>query len=330
MKRREFLAALLAAQGAWGESRPLEMKRLGLFFRGQGSEDLAKGFGKRPLGVALASRGWVEGRTLEVVARDAGVGRPGHLSIARQLVDQRPDVLFTNTWFLARALQAATTTIPIVASVGDPVGTGLAKSIAVPGGNVTGFSLAFDLVVHKQIELLRQALPRLTTLYSFRDSVNAEIEAFRTNSAREAGLALKFWESLPQFDADMDKMKPNDRAALLAGIWLRDYKSGGEAWKDVARVALRHRLPSASVGRGYVASGGLLSFSMTHQGNMDERIAQKIDRVLRGANPATMPFELPERSSFGFNRATAAAIGLKIPQAWLLRADYIVEGPAAS
>jgi len=331
MNRRGALASiasLLAVPGkdAWGQGRPQGTKRLGLFFRGNSDQDFTKDFGKKRLGVALASRGWIEGKTVEVVARVASDDRSQHVASAQQLVDLRPDVIHTNTWFLARALQTVTTTIPIVASIGDPVGTGLAKSLARPGGNVTGFSLAYDLVAHKQLGLLKELLPRLETIHSFASVTSDSIEEFRMEAVRKAGLALKLWKSLSQLDAALGKMKVDGRMAFSVPIWLSGYNTSGGGWKEAASVALRHRMASVGWGPTYVDAGGLMAFSMLYQGDMFVRVAVVIDRVLRGANPATMPFEMPERSSLAINRVTAATLGLHIPSDWLLRADHVVAG----
>ncbi|MEZ0334094.1 MAG: ABC transporter substrate binding protein, partial [Gemmatimonadales bacterium] len=165
MRRRTLLratcAALLAPALAWAQGP----KRLALFIQGADPSKALLAFRGRQA-ANLAARGWIEGKTLVLELHLVGRDLEGHLEGARRLVATRPDVIFTNTWFLTKALRAATTTIPIVAVIGDPVGAGLVTSLARPGGNITGISLAIDLAVVRQRELLQELMPRLATMYS--------------------------------------------------------------------------------------------------------------------------------------------------------------------
>ena len=320
ISRRQALgatAALWASRFASAQEGS-RAKRLALLFRG--SDDSAARF-RASTGKALATLGWIEGRSLRIDVAYAGPDMAEEDAAARKLVAAKPDVIFTNAWFLARALKQATSSIPIVATMGDPVGAGLVKNLRQPGGNLTGLSFAYDLVAHKQIELLRQLLPRLRVVHT----INPEPDADPFGAVAAANLSPRSWPSIAAYDRALGGMARDGTAALVVPTWLPPARHPREGKKEIIAVALRHRMPTMGWGEYFARAGGLACFTLDYHGDVDARVASLIDAMLKGEDPGTTPFELPTKTVFGVNHATADAIGVKIPPSWLVRADFIVE-----
>jgi len=311
--RRRLILAMGGALLAPAIARGQQPKRLALFLRASDPEAALREFRERQAD-SLVARGWIEGKTLGLELHLVDDVLERYPEAARRLVATRPDAIWTNTWFLARALQAATTTIPIVAVIGDPVGAGLAKSLTAPGGNVTGISLALDVAAMKQGEMLRQLLPGLRVLYYF----EGDMLRGKSLDHRPAG-------SLPLLDAELARERPKlGTAALAVPIWLGGARSMTDGYRDLAQLALRHRLPSVGWNREFVDAGGLCCYSLEYRVEDRPRVAAIFDRVLRGGDPARIPFEMPTHALLGINRKTASALGITLPAEWLLRANFVV------
>ena len=308
--RRSFVAGLLASLLA--HSLPARgdagVKTVGYLSGGQGPEWLAK---------VLATRGYVEGRNLRIETRIPPDWEAESLAkAARELVAGRPDVLYAVMANRVGALAAATRTIPIVTGgVPDPVGAGFAKSLRRPGGNVTGLSFGLSettQIVISMLRSMRRGLVRVGGLFA-QGTPRAHMGSWWMEGCRKAGLE---WSA-----AGVGSVEEAERIlAPLAGqaVFLAPLKDPDLAPRIVS-VATRLRI--ATMGR--VREGALMSYGMDFE-NSEERIASVLDRVLRGANPAETPFELPDRPTFEWNRGTAKAIGIEIPPDILLRVTNIV------
>jgi putative ABC transport system substrate-binding protein len=297
-------------------------KRLGILDLGNRDEVLA-GFASSAAKL-FAALGWVEGRTIEFIWRFCEGDMSRIPALAKELVDARPDVIDTTGTAATRALQRATRTIPIFASVGDPVGAGFAQSLARPGGNITGFSQGLREIAQKQVELLRAAVPRLSTLAIVGAHPSLaylrEIGEPVASAARGVGVSteLRQISSLKSLEAALRALPSAGKGAVL---FLRDLGDLDEG--SVMRLAIRLRVPALVGDRDRVEKGGLLSYTLYREDEARREVAI-LDKLLRGADPAVMPFELPTKSHFAVNRATAAAIGVKLPPDFLLRADEIL------
>jgi putative ABC transport system substrate-binding protein len=207
--------------------------------------------------------------------------------------------------------------------VGDPVGSGFARSLAQPGGNITGISLATGEIARKQVELLRIVVPRVSRLAIMigRNPAAREVARPVQVAAREAGLAseLDVVTSIPDLDRTFARDPAGSRAVFILSV---PVVTGGS--KAVAELALRNRVPTISGASEYVEAGCLLSYTLLHE-NALQRWAAQLDKIFRGANPAQIPFELPTKTQFAINRATARALGLPVPAELLLRADQVVD-----
>ena len=326
VSRRRSLAALAAlpfiAAGVPGAAIAAGPKRLGILADGGRAETLAN-FAATDAKL-LAALGWVEGKTLEIAWRFGEGGESRTLALAKELVDAHSDVLGTAGTALTRALQQATRTIPIFTTVGDPVGSGFAQSLARPGGNITGLSQGNREIAQKQVELLRAVVPKLSALAIVGAHKSLaylrEITEPMVMAAQAAGISaeLRQISSLPDIEAVLRALPASGRGAVFFMGNLGDLDEG-----SVMQLAIRLRVP-AMVGEGErVEKGGLLMYRLYHE-DESRRTASLVDKLLRGANPALIPFELPTKSYFVINRRTAAAIGVKFPADFLLRADEVI------
>lgn len=320
--RRALLAAALAAGSApRATARELRAKRLGvlLYNRPETWQALREG-----LVAPLQRLGWTEGRNLFSDWRFAHDDATRLPALARALVDAKVDVLLTRGTPATRALQQATRTIPIVTGVGDPIGSGFAASLATPGSNVTGISYAVVETTDKRIELLREMVPglrrMLVLLGGGPEWLRADVLRVVQGVADRLGLIIDHQAA--------------DSPAALREVLARARTGGcGAALIDprssiapgaAAQAAASARMPAMFDHRAYVAAGGLMSYRLDWD-DQTGRIAEQLDKVLRGANPAQMPFELPTRTHLAINLSAAKSIDLNVPRALLARAEEVIE-----
>ena len=225
----------------------------------------------------------------------------------------------------ALAVKRATTTIPLVmVAVGDPVGTGLVASLARPGGSMTGLtSIAPDLE-GKRLELLREAVPKLSRVSFLVNPANAFHEASE-KQAREAAKVLhlkvqfvgvRTAQELDSAFASIVRERPDAFIVLADRIFLHNRAR-------IVDFATRNRLPGVYAYRELVEAGGLMSFGPNYA-DMHRRAATYVDKILKGAKPADLPVEQPTMFELVINLKTAKALGLTIPPSLLLRADEVI------
>jgi putative tryptophan/tyrosine transport system substrate-binding protein len=324
LPRRRAIAALgalaLLAASPARAANALGRKRLGILAAGTREEALAShaSTNMKP----LEELGWVEGKTLEYVWRFGEHDESRFPALARELVAERPDVIGTEGTSRTRALQQATRSVPIITSVGDPVGAGFAKSLARPGGNITGLSQGVREAVQKQVELIRAAMPQLATLaiIRVRTATFAEITEPVASAARAAGLVpdLRAVSSMADVESALRAVPGGGRGAAYVMNVVVPGKTG-----DAIEIALRLRVPVVG-NEDDVEKGAIFAYKLVHE-DEDRRFAITLDRLLRGADPGSIPFELPQRSVFVINRRAAAAVGVRFPADFALRATRVIE-----
>ncbi len=284
-------------------------------------------FLRNELAQALAQLGWVEDRTLHSDWRFADGDAARLRGLAEDLVRDGAQVLMARGTPATRALQQATRNtpnpIPIATGVGDPVGAGFAASLARPGGNITGLSYESVSATRKQIELLRQMVPRLTHLlvlvHASRAPFLEELSAAAERNAREQGLKpmRSVWRDETELrQALVRPRSEGPRAALM-------FSSLALPPATLARTLLQAGVASVFEHRAFVDNGGLMSWRLDWS-DQTQRAAAQLDKLLRGASPAHIPFEQPTRSQFVINAGTAKALGLVIPPALLVLADEVI------
>ena len=229
---------------------------------------------------------------------------------------------------MVRAAKNATKTIPIVmAGTSDPVGAGLVESLARPGGNVTGFSNLRGELAGKRLELLKEAVTKVTRVAVLYDPANPpsilEVKEFLPVAARALGLTIQPWEvrdadGFERVFAAVSKERPDGLHVPVGGPLIRSNQ------KRIAGFALKSRLPSMYYDREFVDAGGLMSYAADSAENF-RRVAYYVDRILKGATPADLPVEQPTKVEFAINLQTAKKIGLTIPPEVLARANKLIK-----
>ena len=269
--------------------------------------------------------GYQEGRNITIDYRYGGLTREISTQMAADALASKPDLIVTQAG-LAHRVNEMNKTIPIVASYsGDLVDAGLAKSLASPGGNVTGIQLmALDLV-GKRIEILKEMVPSIKRLAVLASPNHPGVHRERDASiaaAKKLGISIAYYavKDQPELDAGL-------AAAVAAGTdGLVLFPDGvtNTGKERIAAFALQHKLPTVSGWDIYAIAGGLVTYGPNMRSTY-RHLATYVDRVLKGGDPATMPIELPTIFELVVNLKTARALGVKVPQTVLVRADRVIE-----
>ena len=273
---------------------------------------------------ALSGLSWIEGDNLLIEWRHAEYDRTRYAPLADDPAWAGVDVLATAGTPLTRALRLARPSIPIVTSVGDPVGSGFAISLESPGLNVTGLSLALREKARRQICLLVEMMPAVRTLLILRSQRYGdipELNACLEDVSGEHGLAaeVRTADSLAEIESAFASFGGNMTCAAI-------FYAHGAFQSDEAmlvRAAIRHGIAAIGDERCAAEAGCLMSYGM-HHADQARSFAALVDRVLRGESPAGIPFALPARAEFIVNRATAASLGLALSSDLLRRADAVI------
>ena len=276
--------------------------------------------------LGLRELGYVEGHNIRIEPRFAD-GRPERLrALARELATSHVDVIVTATTPGTRAAQDATRTIPIVfAMIADPVEAGLVQSLARPGGNITGLSNLAPLVDGKRLELLKEALPRVTTVGVVLDPANPALTIrFKEmqSAAHPLGVALNsvIVREAGELEGAIDQAITRGAGALF--VPTPTFIAYGRRVRD---IAARRRVPVFHDTREPVeAAGGLMAYGPSHS-DLYRRSAIYVDKILKGTKPADLPVEQPTKFELVVNMKTAKALGLTMPQSLLVRADQVIE-----
>jgi putative ABC transport system substrate-binding protein len=323
MKRREFIT-LLGGAAAWPLAAHAQHKLPVIGYLGASTSSAGRervsAFVQR-----LRELGWIEGRTEAIEYRWADGRSERYGEIASEFVRLKIDVLVTAATAPTLAAKRATSIIPIVfALAADPVGNGLVESLAQPGGNITGLSNQSADLVGKRLELLREVVPRLAQL-AILANVRSPAASHEMKVAETSARTLGFTPH------PLEVRRPEDISLALGSLGREGYAlyvcSDPLVNAEMVRIntlALGARLPTMYLGREYVASGGFMSYGPDLP-DLYRRAAEYVDRILHGANPADIPVEQPTKFELIVNLTTAKALGLKVPEAFLLRADEVIE-----
>ena len=274
----------------------------------------------------LRELGYVEGTNLILEIRWAGGSTQRAAELAAELVRLNVALIVSTGTPATQAARAATTTIPIVmTAVGDPVGSGIVTSLARPGANVTGLSLLDNDLDGKRIELLREAVPGLTRiamLWSPSDSGMALAFGRVELASQTLGLTL---QSLAV--RDPGEFSPVVQAATTGraeALFVTAQPFTIRHQAQILDVVTRLKLPSMYTDRRFVDAGGLMAYGPS-LADAYRRAATYVDRILKGARPADLPVEQPTKFELIVNLKAARTLGLMIPQAFLQRADQLIE-----
>jgi putative ABC transport system substrate-binding protein len=273
----------------------------------------------------LRELGWVEGRNL-IVERRWAEGRIDRLpALMADVVNRKVDVLVTASTPAAVAAKNATSTVPIVvASMGDPVASGVAVSLARPGGNVTGLSLGWtEGIPGKLLELLQETIPRLTTVAVIGNPDSSLVRLLPKPldaAAAARGMRLRYIDV--REPEGLERAFEQARQKAKAAIVLPDPLTLQHR-QEVTSLAAKYQLPTMYGLLEFVEAGGLIAYAPDHVA-MFRRAADYVDRILKGARPADLPIEQPTQYKLVVNLKTAKALGITIPESILLRADEVI------
>ncbi len=273
----------------------------------------------------LLDAGYVEGRDVVIEWRSANGDYARVPELVADLVQSEVDVIVADSTVVTHTAKRATSTIPIVmAIVADPVGSGLVTNLARPGGNVTGLSIMLPDFTAKQLQLLKEAIPRLTRVAvlwnpatPYHPKAIEELNAAAPLLSIEVSfVGVRTPEEIgPAFSA-----MTRARAEALYVIGDPFFASHGTT---LLKLASKARLPVISVSRQFAAAGALMSYGPNY-GDLFRRSAGYVDKILKGAKPGDLPIEQPTKFELVVNLKTAKALGLTIPESILLRADEVI------
>jgi putative ABC transport system substrate-binding protein len=324
--RRVFMvgiAAVLLTPLAAGAQQPGKVWRIGFLGSASASSAVAR---VEALRQGLRDLGYAEGRNLVIEFRWSDGNNDRLPALAAELVQLKVDVIVTQGTPPTVAAKQATPTIPIVFAVaGDPLGTGLVASLARPGGNVTGLTDIAPELAGKRLELLREAAPGATRIAALSNPGNPssrpqmkDMEA----AARTLGMSIRSIEV-----RDMEQLDSAFAAALReragAVVVLSDPSLFGRR-SQIAELAKKNRLPTMAWTPEFAESGCLMIYG-ANTVEMHRRAATYVDRIFKGARPADLPVERPNKFELVINLKTAKALGLTMPPSLLRRADELIQ-----
>ena len=274
----------------------------------------------------MKALGYIEGKHFVFESRFADGNNERLSTLAAELVQLNADVIVVSGTVAGHAAQRTTSTIPIVVTITpDPVRDGFAMTLAKPGGNITGLSSGSGDMIKKHVELLITVRPQIARIAILMNPANAghpphllNVQVAAQRSGRQAlPVAASNPDDLERGFAFMTRNSA-DAVIVLPDGFFREKR------RQIAELALKYRLPSSYANIEFSDAGGLFVYSANQIENF-RRAAIFVDKILKGAKPGELPFELPTRFELVINRKTASALGITIPQSILVRADRVIE-----
>jgi len=326
MRRRDFIAAFAGAAAAWPlAARAQQMARLPTVGFLSAASPATADVWVSAFTSRLRELGWIEDRNIKIDVRWAEGRHDRSVEIAADFVRLKVDVIVTYSTEQIQIAKQATSIIPIVfALASDPVGSGLVSSLARPGGNLTGLSVQNVDLTGKRFELLREIVPslrRLAVLFNGNNPTSmTEIDIVRT-VAGPLGIevfASEIWGAEDIAAAIATIAKQADALFVLGDPLTATHRT------RINTLALAARLPTTYSTRGFVEAGGLMSYGPNFSASF-RRTADYVHKILLGAKPGDLPVEQPTKYDLVVNMTTAKALGLTLPESFLLRADEVIE-----
>ena len=274
----------------------------------------------------LQEFGYVEGKNLTLQLRFADGKLERVPGLATELVSLKVDIIVSFGTVTTIALQKATSTIPIVmANTFDPVGAGMVKTLARPGGNITGLSSLGGDIGGKHLEMLLSVAPKLSRVAVLLNPGNQSnpllLKSIQSAALKTSAEILPLEaRTVPEIENAFSAMTQGKAGAVIVA---RDGLFISQA-RQISELALKNRLPSISEQSEHAEAGGLMSYGV-NQREQFRRAATYVDKILKGAKPADLPVEQPAKFELVINLKTAKALGLTIPQSLLLRADEVIQ-----
>ena len=327
MRRREFISGLGCASVALARVAHAQpggpTPTIGLLRAGRNDREFEKpGSLTTVLRLTLKEMGWEEGRNIRLVHRWAQDESERLRMLAHELVAERPNVLVTTGDPATKALQAATSTLPIITMSDDVIGGGLAASMARPGGNTTGVSILATELDGKRLEILHECVPQRRRISVLADATTSSSPSALDSTAHNLGLELfRYSVRSPQeIRSVLDEIATAGPSAvnILASPMLQ------QAREEIVQRLNGALLPAIYQWPETVSEGGLLGYG-PRLTLCYRQLASLVSKVLHGAKPLELPVEQPTKFELVINLGTAKALGLAIPPTLLARADEVIE-----
>jgi putative ABC transport system substrate-binding protein len=331
MRRRQFITLVGSAAVAWPlVARAQQSERVPhiAVLMPYAENDPETSPRVRALRQGLLQLGWTEGRNVRLEQhRWFGPDADSMRKLTRELVDLRPDVILTETTAVTAAVVRETRTIPVVfVQVADPVGSGFVTSFPRPGGNATGFNTNPLTIASKWFELLMEIVPRtVRVMFLFHPPTAPYAQRmFEFIKAAASSTGVEVIASPVHDPVELEPViaafaeEPDSGLIVLPSAFMVTHRD------LIATLAARHRLPAVYSFRHYAQAGGLISYGNV-AADAYRQAATYIDRILHGAKPADLPVQTSVKFELVVNLKTAKAMGLTIPESFLLRADEVIE-----
>jgi putative ABC transport system substrate-binding protein len=332
MSRRYFIATLGGAAAAWPlaarAQQPLGMRRMGMLMAYAERDREGQAF-VTTFREALAKLGWVDGRSIQIDIRwaPASDDAESRLRFAQELIAFQPDLILSHGTPNTATLHQETRTVPIIfVNASDPIGSGFLSSFSKPGGNITGFITMEPTMAGKSLELLKEIAPRVKTCALLFNPATAPYADYFVNpfNVAAASLAVKGTIARVRDAGELESAiaaqtrDPNGSLIVMPDTYTTLHRA------TITALAAQHGLPAAYPFRFFSTSGGLLSYG-SDTNDSYRRAATYADRILRGEKPNELPVQAPAKFQLVVNLKTAKALGLTIPEAFLIRADEVIE-----
>jgi putative tryptophan/tyrosine transport system substrate-binding protein len=329
MRRREFIA-LVGGSTAWPLAVRAQavgsMRLIGVLMAWPESDTHAQSW-LAAFRSALAKLGWMEGSNLRIELRWSAANSDRTRTLAKELVDLRPDAIFSQTTPAITALARETQTIPIVfVLVSDPIGSGFAVSLAHPNGNITGLTGNDPAIGGKWMELLKEIAPQTARVALLFNPATAPQLQFYVPSikASASSVAVEVSDAPVHAKEEIEGVIAAQARAPGSGLIVMPDPFTNTNTELIIALAARYRVPTISYDPFYAGLGGLIAYG-TDFAELFRQAAEYIDRVLKGTKPGELPIQEPTKYELSINLKTAKALGLTIPPPLFARADEVIE-----
>jgi putative ABC transport system substrate-binding protein len=330
MRRRDFIKVVAGSASFWPLSTRAQpvgsMRLIGVLMAWPESDPRAPSW-LAAFRDALVKLGWREGNNIRIELRWSAPDPDGMRTLAKELVDLRPDLIFGQTTPAITALARATQTIPIVfVLVSDPIGSGFAASLAHPSGNITGFTGNDPTIGGKWIELLREMAPQTARVaLLFNPATSPQLQFYMPSiKATASSVAVEVSEAPVHAKEEIEGVIAAQARIPGGGLVVMPDAFTNTNTELIIAPAARYRVPAIFNQPSHAGLGGLIAYGTEFE-ELFRQAVEYVDRILKGAKPGELPIQQPTKYELAINLKTAKALGLTIPPPLFARADEVIE-----